>query len=208
MHLGQPRHRMAEMNVALAAKQDLAGLGIVQHGEGGVFLRQALQGAGEADIILAVLIDDGERIDRRGRRREGQGGRRPGGRQRRAGRDRVEPAEGDHLAGAGLGDLGGLAGGKAGDAADPRAVDGRAILQRAAPDPGEGEPPAMAGMQRAEHLGERLALGLDTTTRGGLGRVRGRGAAPSTAASRHAGVGAAEQHGVEAAGRHIGMQRR
>ena len=51
MRLGEPRDRMAEMNVALPAKQDLPGLGIVQHGEGGVFLRQALQGADRLRVI-------------------------------------------------------------------------------------------------------------------------------------------------------------
>ena len=89
----------------------------------------------------------------------------------------LQPAERHQLAGRGLGTFCASPPGKPVDAADPVAVERRAVLHRAAPDPRQGQPAGMAGMhgcgipapaagpRRGCRAGRRSAAGPGTSCR-------------------------------------------
>ena len=181
-------------------------LGIVDHGDRGVFFQQLVQRLAELDVVLALLGGDRDREHRRtGRNRQQRRVRLLAGGDGVAGHGMVELGERDGLADAGrTALLGGLAHQleHAGDAAGFALgrQEGRAVADLAVEHARDRHLAAVRGVQRLEHIGERIAAGLDAEPLGGRRDV-GRFVAQRLHQAQHA-VGAgrgAHQHRADQA---------
>src|SRR5262249_16720105 len=126
-------------------------------GRGRVWGKELVQGGRQLHVVLAVLGFDRQCEHRRQRRRERQGLFWPKAAKDRPGCDAFEPPKRGKLSGFRFRNSLRFSANVAMDAADARAVEGRAVAKNAAPDAAIRE---LARLDGLENLHQRLAIWL------------------------------------------------